>query len=92
MPYRVQAKSLIVVVPTLSEALRIFDTLADGNPTAFISDINGGMLNVDKIRLMVDELDLSPEHEALSEKNGPATCNSQGRPLPAETLGVWPKA
>jgi hypothetical protein len=50
MAYRVQTGSFTVVAPSPQAALRIHEKFAEDDPNAFISDMNGSPLNVERLR------------------------------------------
>lgn len=58
MPDQVRAGSFLVVAPTLSEAIKLFDSLDDTEGVT-IRDMEGREINVDRFRTILNEGDLS---------------------------------
>jgi len=54
MPFQIKAGSFLVVAATLSEAIRLFDTLEDPEGVT-VRDMDGRELNVDNARRILNE-------------------------------------
>ncbi|MBW7973055.1 hypothetical protein [Bradyrhizobium sp. BR 10289] len=55
MPYQIQAGSFLVVVPTLTEAIRLYDSLRDAPDGAKIRDMDGREIGVERVRTILND-------------------------------------